>query len=247
MSWMTRTSTSGRFGVLLGALALVSGCGDSGGPKTYVSYVVVEGSIPGPVLVNDSTITGSVYLVDQSSQVVPRAFVRLRVDLGTVSPADTDVAADAPGLSPAFQYVWAFHRSQVKIDTLYNLRGCASNMANRCDDTSYVPLTVYSMADTNPTVAITNNYSLPITFGWQELTSGGSQDIPGVPRDTIPPGGARCEKLRARPDSAIFFAYTNLNSLISDPFIPHSHPYWVVIARAAGDVVVTYTSDTPGC
>ena len=236
------------FIILSGAmLALVSGCGDSGGPKTYVSYQVIEGSVPGPVFVNDSTITGSVYVVDQSSQVVPRAFVRLRVDIGTVSPADTDVAADAPGLPAAFQYIWSFRRSQVKIDTLYNLRGCASNMANRCDDTSYAPLTVYSMADTNPTVAITNNYSLPITFGWQQLTSNGSDDIPGVPRDTIPPGVTRCEKLRARPDSAIFFAYTNLNSLISDAFIPHTHPFWVVVATAAGDVVVTYTSNTPGC
>src|SRR4051812_16588579 len=97
---------SGQFGVWLGALALVSGCSESGGPKTYVSYRVVEGSVPGPFLVNDSTITGSVYVVAQNSQVVSRAFVRLRVDLGTVSPADTDVAADAPGLSPAFQYVW---------------------------------------------------------------------------------------------------------------------------------------------
>src|SRR3989442_1283973 len=216
MSWMRGTSMSGQFGVWLAALALLSGCGDSGGPKTYVSYLVVEGSVPGPILVNDSTITGSVYVVDQSSQVVPRAFVRLRVDLGTVSPADTDVAAEAPGLSPAFQYVWAFRRSQVKIDTLYNLRGCASNMANRCDDTSYVPLTVYSMADTNPTVAITNNYSLPITFGWQELTSGGFQDIPSGPRYTIPPGVARFEKFRPRPDSAAFFSLTDLHSLLFD-------------------------------
>ncbi|HKC39184.1 MAG TPA: hypothetical protein VKC15_06580, partial [Gemmatimonadales bacterium] len=63
MSCMRGIRISGQFCVWLGALALVSGCGDSGGPKTYVSYVVVEGSIPGPVLVNDSTITGSVYVV----------------------------------------------------------------------------------------------------------------------------------------------------------------------------------------
>jgi len=236
------------FIVLSGALlALTAGCSDSGAPKPYVAYRVVEGSVPGPFFVDDSTITGSVYLVDDNNEAVPRAFVRLRATLGTVSPADTDVAAVAPGLPATFQYIWSFRRSQLKIDSTYYLRGCASNTSNRCDDIDYATLTGYSMADTNPTVAITNNYSLPITFGWQQLTSNGSDDIPGVPRDTIPPGVTRCEKLRARPDSAIFFAYTNLNSLFSDAFIPHDHPYWVVIATAAGDVVETYSSDTPGC
>jgi hypothetical protein len=231
----------------LGTLAVINGCGNSGEPKPYVSYRVVEGSVPGPFLVDDSTITGSVFVVDDNNQSVARAFVRLRTTLGIVLPADTNVAADAPGLPPAFAYTWSFRRSQMQIDTAYYVRGCASNTTNRCDDADYVALTGYSIADTNPTVAITNNYSLPITFGWQQLTSGGSDDIPGVPRDTIPPGVARCEKLRARPDSAIFFAYTNLNSLISDPFSPHNHQYWVVVATAGGDVVVTYASNTPGC
>jgi hypothetical protein len=228
-------------------LVVVCACGDATNPAPYVSYRVHNGSIPGPVLVNDSTVWGAVYVVDELGQPVEKAFVYLRGDLGVVTPADTLVTSGFPNVAAAFSYVWAFSRAQVKIDTLYSLEGCASNAPNRCDDTSYAIVAAYVMADTNPTVQITNTYSQAIVFGWQEIGGGGSADIPGVPRDTIQPGITRCEKLRARPDSAIFFAYNNLNIHISEVFTPTTHPFWVIIARPVGDFYVTYSSDTPGC
>jgi len=49
-------------------------------------------------------------------------------------------------------------------------------------------------------------------------------------------------------DSTILGALsTNLNSFFSETFDPHTHPFWVIVARPVGDLYVTYTSDTPGC
>ena len=223
------------------AIGFIVSCGDATSPPAYVSYRVFNGSIPGPVLVNDSTIWGAVYVEDQLGQPVDKAFIHLRGNLGSVAPADTQVTTGT------LDYVWAFHAALVKIDTLYTLRGCASNSPSRCDDTSYAAVAAYVKADTNPTVQITNNYSLPIVFGWQQVDTLGSSDIPGVARDTLQPGVTRCEKLHARPDSAIYFAYNNGTSYISETFVPHTHPFWMITARAVGDFVVTYTSDTPGC
>jgi hypothetical protein len=233
---------------LLAVLAVASACGDSNAPGTYVSYHVVNASIPGPILLDDSTARGAVFITDDTGHGTPDAFVRLRSrpSLGTISPAHTHVVAGVPGTSAAFEYVWRFHPAQVNVDSQYVLVGCASNSSSRCDDTSYAAIAVYISPDTNPVVSITNNYSLAVVFGWQAITSTGTQDIPGVKQDTIPPGATRCEELVARPDSAIWFANTGV-AFTAHRFDPKTRPAWVAVARPAGDWVVLVATHTTSC